>query len=196
MAVENLAKNPSAEEVNAAGNPIGWGHYENTPDQWGPTDTEFYTGKRCAFLKITGFGEDDYACTGLAVAATDGYTGPQAISVKPNTTYHFSFYLAGYGFKRPVTVAPWGFDADGSGRDRDFGGVSLLPTAEWKRYTGTFRSKANTRRVVLMFFVYGLQDRDVEEVYRPRFFGHSDGSNHAATSAARQASFRAWAGVR
>lgn len=162
-AAENLAPNPSAEEVGATAKPVGWGHYENTPDQWGATDREFYTGKRCAFLTITGFGDDGYACTGLAAGVTDGYTGPQAIPVKPNTRYHVSFYLAGYGFKRNLTVAPWGFKADGSGRDRDLEGISVPLTPEWKRYTATFTTKAETERVVLMFFVYALQERDVEE---------------------------------
>jgi len=34
----NMAGNPSVEEVDVAGKPLGWGHYENTPDQWGATD--------------------------------------------------------------------------------------------------------------------------------------------------------------
>jgi len=160
---KNLASNPSAEQVDELGQPIGWGHYENTPDQWGATEEEFYTGKRCAFLKVTGFGDDGYACTGLSVGVTDGYSGPQAIPVQPNTTYHFSFYLAGYGFRRNLTVAPWGFKRDGSGRDRDLEGIAVLPSPEWKHCAGTFTTKAETERVALLFFVYGLQERDVEE---------------------------------
>jgi len=159
----NLVANPSAEKVDRRDRPVGWGHYENTPDLWGATSDEFYTGKRCAFLKITGFGSDGYACTGLAVGETDGYTAPNGIPVKPNTTYHFAFYIAGYGFKRKITVHPWGFDEGGKSRDRSIKGIQVLPTPEWKRYTGTFTTKANTKRIVLMFFVYGLQDRDVEE---------------------------------
>lgn len=34
---------------------------------------------------------------------------------------------------------------------------------EWKYYTGTFTTNAKTERIVLMFFVYGLEGRDVEE---------------------------------
>jgi len=158
----NIVPNPSAERVDGRGRPVGWGHYENTPALWGATEEELYTGKRCAFLKITGFGEDGYACTGLAVGETDGYTAPNGIPVKPNTTYHFSFYIAGYGFKRRITVHPWGFDEEGRNRDRGIKGIQVLPTPEWKRYVGTFTTKANTRRIVLMFFVYGMWGRDVE----------------------------------
>jgi len=159
----NIGPNPSAERVDERGRPVGWGHYENTPALWGATEEEFYTGKRCAFLKITGFGDDGYACTGLAVGETDGYTAPNGMPVKPNTTYHFSFYIAGYGFKRKITVHPWGFDKAGKNRDRGIRGISLIPTPEWKYYKGTFTTKAGTQRIALMFFVYGLQGRDVEE---------------------------------
>ncbi len=159
----NLAPNPTVERVDNGGKPIGWGHYENTPDQWGVTDREFYTGKRCAFLRITGFGDDGYACTGLAVGETDGYRAPNGIAVRPNTTYHFSFYIAGYGFKRRITIQPWGFDREGKDRDRSIKGLSVLPTPEWKRYEGTFTTKARTRRMALVFFIYGLVERDIEE---------------------------------
>ena len=159
----NIAPNPSTEQVDKRSHLIGWGHYENTPDEWGASNDEFHTGKRCAFLKITGFGDDDHACTGLVVGETDGYTAPNGIPVKPNTTYHFSFYLAGYGFKRNITVQPCGFKADGSGRDRNINGTSVLPTPEWKRYVGRFTTKPHTERIALMFFVYGLHERDVEE---------------------------------
>lgn len=162
-AIMNLAPNESVKQIDEQGKPVGWGHYENTPDEWGASSDELHSGERSAFLKITGFGDDGYACTGLAIGATDGYTAPNAIPVKPNTTYHFSFYIAGYGFKQKITVQPWGFNADGSERDRSINGISVLPTPQWKRYVGVFTTKPHTERIALMFFVYGLQDRDVEE---------------------------------
>ena len=158
----DLAPNPSVEQGDKKGKPVGWGHYENTPDEWGTTDKESHTGKRCAFLRITGFGDDGYACTGLAVGRTDGYSGREGIRAEPNATYHFSFHAAGYGFKREVTVQPWGFKADGTGRDRSVKGVGLLPTPEWQRYAGSFKTPAGVERVALMFFVYSLEDRDAE----------------------------------
>jgi len=87
--------------------PAGWGHYENTPDRWGATGEEFHIGKRSAFLQITGFGNDDCACAGLAVGRTDGYSGRDAIPVEPNTSYHFAFYIAGYGKPKAGTVRIW-----------------------------------------------------------------------------------------
>lgn len=159
----SIAPNPSGEQVDRRGRPVGWGHYENTPDRWGATDEEFYTGKRSAFLKITGFGEDDCACTGLAIGRTDGYLGPEAVPVEPNTTYHFAFHIAGYGFKRKISVHPWGFKVDGSDRDRGIQGISVLPTPDWQGYAGSFKTPPGVEKVVLMFFVYGLNDRDLEE---------------------------------
>jgi len=114
-------------------------------------------------LKITGFGDDDCACTGLAVGRTDGYSGPEAILVEPNTTYHFAFYIAGYGFNRNITLKPWGFKADGSSRARGIQGMSVLPAPEWQRHAGSFKIPPGIERVALRFFVYGLHDRDVEE---------------------------------
>jgi len=43
---------------------------------------------------------------------------------------------------------------------------------------------------------FELQELLLVLLYRPGFLGHGTGGNHAATSTAEQASFRAWAGVR
>ncbi len=162
-AAANIALNGGAEKGKSGKLPEGWGRYENTPAEVGATDKEFYTGKRCAFMRITGFGDDGVACTGLAVGKTGGYSAPKGISVKPNTTYHFSFCIAGAGFKRKISVKPWGFNEDGKGRDRSIKGISVLPTLEWKRYTGSFKTKAEMRKMVLMFSVYGREHRDVKQ---------------------------------
>ncbi len=61
----NIAPNPSAEQVDKRNRLIGWGHYTNTPNEWGPSSDEFYAGARCAFLKITGFADDACACTSV-----------------------------------------------------------------------------------------------------------------------------------
>ncbi len=159
----NLVPNGEAEKGVAGKLPEGWSHYENTKDEVGITDKEFYTGKRCAFLKVLGFGNDARACTGLAVGKTNGFSAPNGIVVKGDTTYHYSFYIAGYGFKRKITASPWSFNEAGKERNRNIKGVSVLPSAEWTRYTGTFKTKAATRKVVLMFFVYGMEDRDLKE---------------------------------
>ncbi len=157
----NIAPNPGAEKAVAGKLPEGWGRYHNTPADMGVTDKVFHSGKNSVFLKVTGFGDDGVACTGVAAGQTDGYNGPAAIPVKPYTKYNFSFYIKGKGFTRKISVKPWGFKADGSGRDRDIPGVSVLPTDKWTRYAGSFTTKGQTERVVLMFFVYSKKDRDV-----------------------------------
>ncbi len=157
----NIAPNPGAEKAVAGKLPEGWGRYHNTPADMGATDKVFHSGKNSVFLKVTGFGKDGLAVTGLAAGKTDGYSGPAAISVQPYTKYNFSFYIKGKGFTRKFSVKPWGFKADGSGRDRDIPGISVLPTDKWTRHTGSFTTRGQTERVALMFFVYGKKDRDV-----------------------------------
>ncbi|MCK4625697.1 MAG: carbohydrate binding domain-containing protein, partial [Phycisphaerae bacterium] len=159
----NIAPNPGAEKAVAGKLPEGWGRYHNTPADMGATDKVFHSGKNSVFLKVTGFGKDGLAVTGLAAGQTDGYNGPAAIPVKPYTKYNFSFYIKGKGFTRKIGVKPWGFKADGSGRDRSIPGVSVLPTDKWTRYAGSFTTKGQTERVVLMFFVYSKKDRDITE---------------------------------
>jgi len=85
----NLAVNPSAESIDKDRRPIGWGHYKNTPAEWGTTTKEFCEGKRCGILKIKRFGDDGYACTGASVGERDGYSAPNRIAPGPLTTYHF-----------------------------------------------------------------------------------------------------------
>ncbi len=159
----NIAPNPGAEKAGTGKLPEAWSYYRNTPAEAGRTDKVSHNGKSSVFLKVTGFGDDDFACTGVSAGLTDGYKGPAAISVKPYTKYNFSFYIKGNGFTRKISVKPWGFKADGSGRDRGIPGVSVLPTDKWTRHSGSFATKGKTERVVLMFFVYGKKGRDVKK---------------------------------
>ena len=61
----------------------------------------------------------------------------------------------------------------------------LLRLAKLARYSEALRTVINVGR-----------RKKKELMYRPGFLGHGTGGNHAATSTAEQASFRAWAGVR
>ncbi|MCK4627153.1 MAG: right-handed parallel beta-helix repeat-containing protein, partial [Phycisphaerae bacterium] len=159
----NIAPNPGAEKGQGNKLPEGWGFYwANTPAEVGVSAQVRHSGKRSAYLKVTTFGEDGYANMGLAAGSTKGYTSPDAIAVKPNTKYHFSFYIRGEGFTREITVRPWGFKSDGKGRDRTFPGVGVIPTDKWTRYVGSFTTKEETMRVVLMFRVFGKKDSQVK----------------------------------
>ncbi len=157
----NLAPNAGAEKGDAGKLPEGWGRYDNTPAEAGATERVRHGGKRSAYLKVTGFGKDGLADTGLAVGRTDGLKGPNAIPVKPDTRYYFSFYIKGGGFIRKITVQPWCFKSDGSGLDRTAAGIEVLPTGQWIHHFGSFTTAAETERVALMFLVDGKKDRDV-----------------------------------
>ncbi len=158
----NIAPNPGAEKGSAGKLPEDWSHYGKTPAEAGITEKVHHAGKRSAFLKVTGFGKDGLADTGLAVGRTDGFKGPKAISVKPNTKYYFTFSLKGKGFTDKIDVRPWSFKSDGSGLDRSIPGIRVVPTSDWMHYFGSFTTGAQTGRLVLMFHVHGKRDRDVK----------------------------------
>ncbi len=99
----NIAPNPSAEQVDKRSHLVGWGHYENTPDEWGPSNDEFHTGMRCAFLKITGFGDDVYIGTQEPPQPTAS-TGRRRIRLPKKVPL-----IKGEGYKphKPGTVCIW-----------------------------------------------------------------------------------------
>ena len=142
--------------------PKGWGCYDNTPAEAGVSDKIYHSGKCSAYLKITKFKGDNRVNTAITVGKTRGYASPDAIVVKPNTKYYFSFYIKGTGFTRKINVVPWGFKTDGTGRDRGFPSVKVVPTEKWTHHVGSFTTKAETGRVVLMFHVFAARDRDAK----------------------------------
>lgn len=160
----NIAPNAGAEKAGAKKLPEGWSQYRNTPAEVGRSEKVYHGGKSSAYLKVTNFKGDDYVNAGLAVGLTSGWdTGSdKAIPVKPNTKYYFSFYIKGGGFTRKINVKPWGFKTDGAGRDMKFPSVALVPTEKWTHYVGSFTTKDETGRVVLMFHVYAKRDRGVK----------------------------------
>ncbi len=170
--------------------PKGWGCYDNTPAEVGVSDKIYHSGKCSAYLKIIKFKGDDRVNTAITVGKTRGYNSPDAIVVKPNTKYYYSFYIKGGGFTRKINVIPWGFKADGTGRDRKFTSVGVVPTEKWTHHVGSFTTKAETGRVVLMFHVYAKQDRGakmnaiffIDDVY----LGTSEAAAKAEVPAAKQ----------
>ncbi|MDY7010923.1 MAG: hypothetical protein SVV80_09260, partial [Planctomycetota bacterium] len=160
--VTNIAPNPGAEKGQAGKLPEGWSHYRNTPAKAGITEKVRHGGKRSAYLKVTGFGKDGCAYTGITVGRTDCIKGPKAISVKPNTKYYFSFFIKGEGFAGKIIVKPCGFKSNGGSVDQDIPGIEVIPKTGWLRHMGSFITGAETEQVVLMFHVSGLKNRDVK----------------------------------
>ncbi|MCK4625391.1 MAG: hypothetical protein KAV00_08785 [Phycisphaerae bacterium] len=188
----NIAHNAGAEKVGADKLPEGWSQYRNTPAEVGRSEKVYHSGKSSAYMKITTFRGNDTVNAGMAMGLTSGWdTGSEkAIPVKPNTKYYFSFYIKGGGFARKINVVPWGFKADGTGRDRKFPAVGVVPTEKWTHHVGSFTTKAETGRVVLMFHVFAARDRDakmnaiffVDDVY----LGTSEAAAKAEVPAAKQ----------
>ncbi|MCK4626916.1 MAG: hypothetical protein KAV00_16510, partial [Phycisphaerae bacterium] len=160
----NIAPNPGVEKAGSAKLPEGWSQYRNTPADVGRSGKVYHSGKSSTYLKITTFRSNDTVNAGLAAGLTSGWnTGSEkAIPVKPDTKYYYSFYVKGGGFTRKINVRPWGFKTDGTGKDVKFPSVAVVPTEKWTQYVGSFTTKAETGRVVLMFHVYAVRDRDVK----------------------------------
>ena len=71
----------------------------------------------------------------------------------------------------------------------------FLPHDLWQGLFTSIRNGWDLRRDQQKIHERWMQSCD-DRLYRPGFLGHGTGGNHAATSTAEQASFRAWAGVR
>jgi hypothetical protein len=161
VADENLASNPSAEEV-ADGKPVGWGMYRGKGKaSWGASE-EAHTGQRSAVLRIEGFGEwqgQPFVNAGLLAADSNGYDGSRALSAKPATDYHFSFWMKGTVPWVQISAYVWSSE-QGQADMRSSVGTTLArlePTADWQRYEGTLTTRADSRRFALHFHVFGHQ---------------------------------------
>jgi DNA-directed RNA polymerase subunit RPC12/RpoP len=157
----NLVPNPSAEEVDGQ-RPVAWGLYRgdhsDTGFEWGATDGEAHSGKRCVYYKVIGYPKKDLHNNGImAGGCTNGYTGENAIKVQPKTRYCFSFWLKGTGFAAPVLINIQSWD----GRDLGSEGRKFLTSSpdkvvvpsDWGQFEGHFDSGAETERVALKIWL-------------------------------------------
>jgi len=175
----NLAINPGAEEMVAVTNspavpgklvPRGWGAYGGgSAFTWGATTNAMHGGQYSAFMTFKDYyvstNGEKYASSALILGEADGYTGSNAIPVKPRTTYAFSFWLKGdvpsvsiksvFGWNTAKAV-PGDRESLPVTKVRKNGmlmrntvGTSgiLFPSAlEWARYSGEFKTFAETKR--------------------------------------------------
>jgi hypothetical protein len=160
----NLMQNPGAEELEGD-KPKMWALYVAEPPEaeWGATTDHSHAGQRCAFLRITGFDKNNFACTGLVAGDSNGYNGRWGYALESNARYRFSFWIRGTGFKSRIGVGPWCFHQDGNGRDRCLeSAVLCVPTEKWTRHEAVFSVPAGAARAVLVFFIHALKDRDID----------------------------------
>ena len=149
----NLVLNPSCEIVEN-GKPVGWGGFVACGNiEWGATDQEKHAGKYSAYIKPTKYyftDRGEQVGGALLAADTDGYSGPRAMRVKPNTVYRFSFWLKSEIARLYLVCFAW--PEEGLGRHLLETSVGrITPAPEWRQYQGQFTTGPDTHRVGLAF---------------------------------------------
>ena len=147
----NIAPNHGVEKAQADGLPEGWGRYMNISAETGITDKEFYTGRRCAYLKLPKPGAE----AALSVGKITDNRCDEAIPVRPGTKYYYSFFIKSDGFIGKIAVSPLEFKSDGSAVDRETVGIEITPQAGWVRHLGSFTTGDQTQQAVLVFLAIG-----------------------------------------
>jgi hypothetical protein len=159
-----LAVNGSAEEVDAAGRPGGWGRYQGAgPASIGTSEDEPAEGKRCAYLDAAQWYDlhgRDWLNVALMQGDSDGFTGPKAYVARPLTKYRVQFKLRGDAAKVRFAAVGWSRDAAGAGdRQALFCSLDELePTPDWRAYEATFTTALDTKRFALKFGLEGYRD--------------------------------------
>ncbi|RLF35092.1 MAG: hypothetical protein DRN03_05755, partial [Thermoplasmata archaeon] len=138
--------------------PEWWGYYLGAGEGvWGRTSSEAHTGNYSAFLKGVAYEGGNWINIGLIAGKSDGYSGADAYTAIPNTTYNLSFWMKG-DFKRiSVYALTWNTE-NGSSSGRKWVSTSLgwiNPTNTWTKYEGTFTTPADAKKFVVMFRAYG-----------------------------------------
>ena len=115
--------------------------------------TEDYTWNKCAKLEITKIVK---TAKNTEMTAASGWIGCHSKNagfvVKPNTTYRFSIELKGSKAMRvSVNTQLWDQGKGvwkGKSSGTSIGSVNL--TTDWKKFEGTFKTKANTAKAALL----------------------------------------------
>jgi hypothetical protein len=164
---DNLAANPSAEQVAADGTPVGWGLYVGSGRlKLTSTSEQKHSGERSACLETI----DWYTPPGAAdatrrrtvggaimLAPNDGYRAGGALACSPGVTYAFSFWYKGDVPKASVSAVGWpSADADDTKRIRmPVSGGEMSPGAEWRKSSGRFHIPDGVQRFALGINVSG-----------------------------------------
>jgi len=142
--------------------PENWGVSNGTrlPLKWGISTLGPHSGQNCCFLEFTqtgktnllpqsGISSDHY----IWVGKTDGDDGSQAIQVKPDTKYLYSFWIKGNAKEADVRVFTWPIGSDKSGKvrnaERPRNAKIIYVSPKWTRIAGTFDTSPITDRIAL-----------------------------------------------
>jgi len=167
-ACQNLVVNPSAEDVNAEGKPVGWSRYvgagkcELTSCEEAP-----HSGRRCVRLKMTEWyvpkeeGKKPVRSSncGVIIGDSDGYRGADAFPADGGRTYAFTLWAKGDVPRLRVSVTAWTSDtADLESRVSVPTTLSrFMPSNEWRRVSGRFRLPDDARKFVLGIYASGKE---------------------------------------
>jgi len=161
----NISRDGGAEgeakiELRGCLFPVDWGCYSGAgAAEWGVTAEEAHSGTKSVYMKITSHDERPITNNALTLGATTGYFGQDAFSASSDTTYYFSFWLKGKGFKRQLRVYGQGWKeplGEASSRQELMTTLgSIMSTEEWTKYEGTFKTKPDTNKLALFIQAYG-----------------------------------------
>ncbi len=137
---KSLAFNPSCEQVDAQGRPLGWRVETAAPDvEWGVAK-DAHTGRRSLRVRVLKPqpGREFRLLHAPTNAGAPGY--PAA----PNTIYRFSLWAKGDAGR--VFLEPVGWSRGSTRRERSLGKFPIWVGAQWKRFEGSFITRRETSR--------------------------------------------------
>lgn len=135
--------------------PSWWSYYVgNGEGIWGRSYAEAHSETFSAFMKVIAYGGDSINI-GLIAGKSNGYSGTEAYSMLPNTTYNYSFWIKGDLMRVLVSALTWTTEEATSG-DRVYISLDNMAADDtWKKYEGTFSTGSDTKKFVLIFKAYG-----------------------------------------
>jgi hypothetical protein len=149
---------PIPEPIADAKLPTGFGYYEGCGEAtWGRTNVTSHSGRYSAFLKGAEY-EDNFLNVALVIGDSDGYKGPNAYDCNPNIKYSFSFWVKGSFKKIEVVATQWKTDAAPLNDRVQQKIADFVPTPRWTRIKGTFTTRKQARKFVLLVKAYGVYE--------------------------------------
>ncbi|MEW6356635.1 MAG: heparinase II/III family protein [Planctomycetota bacterium] len=133
-----VAVNPSANDVNEAGKPLGWNHYTGDgAAEWGSASPG-RDDERCAHLKVTRQSEKGGVNQALIHGDTNGYTGEKALQMPDSAEGTVTFWIKGKVGVCDVGMVLWRSDPTSAADRQHVPVISVPATDQWVRHTAEF----------------------------------------------------------
>lgn len=135
-----IARNPSATELDAGGKLVGWGVYQGDGTKEFGQATPGRTDQAAARLKTVQAGQQ-MMNVALIIGDADGYTGPRAYEGVLGAKYRVSFWLRGQAPVVGASALYWPDNPSDAG-NRTYTAIkgleSLQATDQWVKWDGEF----------------------------------------------------------